>query len=175
MFVAIWRFQHVNLSIFILIHFNRSSPMCRDLCAGKLECMLSKLQKLILTKGGWKDHPVCHFDNSPFLVGETKQLDCQFGPNKKPVQGKCLWLQSSNVPYTYVRMYQRTYVSSTVSALRCWDKKKAIIHRIRQIINLYTQLHSYVIKFCVHSRDPHGIGWRQLYSLPIRYGLVHGL
>ena len=48
---------------------------------------MSELQKL--RKGGRKHHPV-------FLVGETKLPDCQFGPNK-PVQGKCLWLQSSSV------------------------------------------------------------------------------
>ena len=54
---------------------------------------MSGLQKLGITdERRAEDHP---FDNIPFLVGETKLHDCQFGPNK-PVQGKCLWLQISS-------------------------------------------------------------------------------
>lgn len=38
------------------------------------------------------------FNGTPFLVAETKLLECQFGPKyfkQKPVKGKRLWLQSS--------------------------------------------------------------------------------
>ena len=46
---------------------------------------MSGLQKLGITdERRAEDHP---FDNIPFLVGETKLHDCQFGP--------CLWLQIS--------------------------------------------------------------------------------
>jgi len=53
---------------------------------------VSKLQKLRITDK-MRCKKTIQFHNIPFLVGETKLLDCQFGPNK-PVQGKCLWLQS---------------------------------------------------------------------------------
>ena len=79
------------------------------------ECMLSKLQKLGITDKRWVERPSSLPVWYPIFIGRKKTAWLSAWAKQKPVQGKCLWLQSSNVPCTCVRTYQHTYVSRTMS------------------------------------------------------------